>query len=142
MVSLQQSSYMNIPVSCKTFALIRIFCFSSNYVNPFMHNVVKWPNMLSKSCGVNSARFLKYVWPFCNIMHERVILEIIVRGRVGSFFFGVIRWQRSISIFSSIPIFILNISCTFISHSSQVSFDVSTIPSIRLLFLLDLSRVQ
>ena len=25
-----------------------------------------------KSCGVNTARFLKYVWPFYNIMHERV----------------------------------------------------------------------
>ena len=24
-----------------------------------------------KSCGVNTARFLKYVWPFCN-MHEMV----------------------------------------------------------------------
>ena len=34
--------------------------------NPFMHNVVKWPN------GVNTARFLKYDWPFYNIMHERV----------------------------------------------------------------------
>ena len=28
-----------------------------------MHNVVKWPN---------TARFLKYVWPFYNIMDERV----------------------------------------------------------------------
>ena len=25
-----------------------------------------------KSCGVNTARFLKYVWPFYNIMNERV----------------------------------------------------------------------
>ena len=25
-----------------------------------------------KSCGVNTARFLKYVWPFYNIIHERV----------------------------------------------------------------------
>ena len=39
--------------------------------NPFMHNVVKWPNILWKSCGVHTARFLKYVWPFYN-MHERV----------------------------------------------------------------------
>ena len=31
-----------------------------------MHNAVKWPNR------VNSARFLKYVWPFYNIMHESV----------------------------------------------------------------------
>ena len=86
-------------MSFKTFALIKIFCFSLNFVN----------------------------------------LEIIVRGRVGSLFFGVIRWQRSTSIFSLIPIFILNISCTFISHSSQVSLGVSTIPSMRMLFLLDLS---
>ena len=41
-------------------------------VNPFVHNVVKWPNILLKSCGVNSARFLKYIWPFYNTMHERV----------------------------------------------------------------------
>ena len=39
--------------------------------NPFMHNV-KWPNILYKSYGVNAARFLKYVWPFDNIMYERV----------------------------------------------------------------------
>ena len=25
-----------------------------------------------KSCGAHTARFLKYVWPFYNIMHERV----------------------------------------------------------------------
>ena len=35
-----------------------------------MHNVVKWPNIILKSCGVNTARFLKCVWPFYN-MHER-----------------------------------------------------------------------
>ena len=46
-------------------------------INPFMHNVVKWSKILSKSCGVNTARFLKYVWPFCNIMHERVNPQII-----------------------------------------------------------------
>ena len=42
----------------------------AHYVNPFMH-VVKWPNILLKSCGVNNARFLKYVWPVY-IMHEGV----------------------------------------------------------------------
>ena len=41
-------------------------------INPFMHNVVKWPNILLKSCGVHTAKFLKYVWPFYNIIHERV----------------------------------------------------------------------
>ena len=40
--------------------------------NPFMHNVVKWPNILQKSCGAHTARFLKYVWPFYIIMHEKV----------------------------------------------------------------------
>ena len=37
-----------------------------------MHNIVKWPNILQKSCGVHTASFLKYVSPFYNIMHERV----------------------------------------------------------------------
>ena len=27
----------------------------------FCHNVGKWPNLLEKSCGVHTARFLKYV---------------------------------------------------------------------------------
>ena len=43
--------------------------------NPFMHNVVKWSNILSKPCGVHTARFLKYVWPFYNITHEKVKLR-------------------------------------------------------------------
>ena len=42
------------------------------WVNPFTHDVLKWPNILLKSCGVHTARFLKYVWPFYNIMRERV----------------------------------------------------------------------
>ena len=45
-----------------------------------MH-VVKWSNIFSKSCGVNTARFLKYVWPFDNIMHERV-KELLTKGEV------------------------------------------------------------
>ena len=36
-----------------------------------MH-VIKWPNIFEKSCGVHTAGFLKYVWPFHNIMYERV----------------------------------------------------------------------
>ena len=39
-----------------------------NFINPLFHNVEKWPNKLLKSCGVNTARCLKYVWPFFNIM--------------------------------------------------------------------------
>ena len=41
-------------------------------LNTFMHNVEKWPNILQKSGGVHTARFLKYVWSFSNVMHERV----------------------------------------------------------------------
>ena len=62
-----------------------------NLVNPFMHYVVKWPNIHWKSCGgVHTARFLKYVWPFYN-MHERVNmvrsgkgLSVIVWNHFGS----------------------------------------------------------
>ena len=39
-----------------------------------MHNVVKWPDILLKFCVVNTARFLKYVWPFY-IIHARVNLR-------------------------------------------------------------------
>ena len=31
---------------------------------PFIHNVRKWLNILLKSCGVHTARFLKQIWPF------------------------------------------------------------------------------
>ena len=51
----------------KTFNLKALRTF-----NPFMHNVVKWPNILWKPCGIHTARFLKHVWPFYNIIHERV----------------------------------------------------------------------
>ena len=45
--------------------------------NPFMHNIVKRPNIILKSCGVDTERFLKYVWPFYTIMHERANLVMI-----------------------------------------------------------------
>ena len=51
--------------------------FRCNQYIPFTHNVVKWPNILYKSSGVNTARFLMYVWPFYNIMHEKDILKIL-----------------------------------------------------------------
>ena len=42
-------------------------------INPFMHNVKKWPKILLKFCGVHNARLLKHVLrPFLNIMHEIV----------------------------------------------------------------------
>ena len=37
-----------------------------------MHNVEKQSNILYKSGDVNTERFLKYVWPFFNIMYEKV----------------------------------------------------------------------
>ena len=58
---------------CKKVSVSGMFSeMGSELVNPFMHNVVKWPNILYKSFDVHTARFLKYVWPFYNIMHERV----------------------------------------------------------------------
>ena len=35
--------------------------YTENSLSPFMHNVVKWPNILKKYCAVKIARFLKYV---------------------------------------------------------------------------------
>ena len=43
-----------------------------------MQNIEKRPSILQKSCGVNAAKFLKYVWPFFNIILERVQLTDIV----------------------------------------------------------------
>ena len=60
--------------------------FAVSPFNHFMHNVVKWPNILLKSCVVNTVRFLKYVWPFCNIMHARVNNEIGLKRR--TFFYA------------------------------------------------------
>ena len=47
-------------------------------VKPFKHNVEKWSNILLKSCGVNTARFLKYIWQFFDVMHESVNLLYVV----------------------------------------------------------------
>ena len=43
-----------------------------NDINLSVHTVGKWKNILWKSCGVNTARLLKYVWPFFKTMHKRV----------------------------------------------------------------------
>ena len=37
-----------------------------------MHDAEKWPNIVLKTCGVNTVRFLEYAWPFFNILHIRV----------------------------------------------------------------------
>ena len=37
-----------------------------------MHNVKKRPNLILKSPSVHIARFLKYIRPFFNTMHEKV----------------------------------------------------------------------
>ena len=47
--------------------------------NLFVHNIKKWSNMLQKSCGVHTARFLKYVWPFFKIMDERFMSKNITK---------------------------------------------------------------
>ena len=53
--------------------------------NPFMHNVVNCPDKLVKYCGVCTVRFLKYVWPFLNIMHETVKCFFESRWRMRSY---------------------------------------------------------
>ena len=50
--------------------------------NAFIHNVEKWPNILLKSCGVNTAKFLKYVLPFFNIRNERVKITLLKINRI------------------------------------------------------------
>ena len=37
-----------------------------------MQNVEERPNILYKSRGVHGTRFLKYIWPFFNIINERI----------------------------------------------------------------------
>ena len=44
-----------------------IKCFISLF-NPSMYYVEKWPYVLL--CCMNTARFLKKIWPFYKIMHE------------------------------------------------------------------------
>ena len=41
--------------------------------NPVMQNVEKWPNILFKKLWCERQRFLKYVSPFFNVIHERVL---------------------------------------------------------------------
>ena len=63
-------------ISCNKCLLSQSLSVLSNF-NPFMHNV-KFPNMLLKSCGVYTARFLQFVWPFYNIIHVRVKMQSVM----------------------------------------------------------------
>ena len=67
---LQLSSLLHLQNS----TISSIFaCKAKIAFKPFMHDVEKWSNILWKCFGVHTARFFKYVWPFFNIMHERLI---------------------------------------------------------------------
>ena len=72
------NKYSNAKLSLEKNIRKRVSCYfpALTNINLFMHNFVKWPHILKKSYGVNTARFLKYVWPFYNIMHERVKWKI------------------------------------------------------------------
>ena len=68
---------LEIVVSWKSLNLtlpLNSCCFFSTKINinPFIYNVEKWSNIRRKSCFVNASRFLKYVWPFFNIIHESI----------------------------------------------------------------------
>ena len=55
-----------VTIGCTTY-----YIYNTDF-NPFVHNVVKWLNILQKSGVVHNVRFFKYVRPFYNIIHERV----------------------------------------------------------------------
>ena len=52
---------MQLPIPVKFF----------NCFGPFTYNTENGQTYL-KSCGVQTARFLMYAWPFLNMMNERV----------------------------------------------------------------------
>ena len=46
--------------------------FPETLINPFKHNVERWPDILLKPC---SAKFFKVFSTFFNIKHERVEVQ-------------------------------------------------------------------
>ena len=63
-----------VKLNCK---LTRMHIVKTKYMifaifKCFMHNAEKWPNMLYKFCVALTAKFLKYVRPFFNVMHGKV----------------------------------------------------------------------
>ena len=70
--------HLSLPSSLVDQMSTRIFW--ELVANPFIHNVEKWSDILLKSCGVNTARFLKHVWPFFNIMSEKVKSKLSPRS--------------------------------------------------------------
>ena len=46
--------------------------FPETLINPFKHNVERWPDILLKTC---SAKFFKVFSTFFNIKHERVEVQ-------------------------------------------------------------------
>ena len=101
-------------------------------INPFMGKVIKRPNILRKSCGVHTARFLKNVWPFYNIIHE--IVKGGLSGRMTWQFINVLElyssYKRKLSNFRFRSIFIFNKkeaqSCQFGSYWWKAQFEVLT----------------
>ena len=47
--------------------------------NPFMNNAKQWPNTIQNFCGVNTTKFSKYIWPYFDVIRDRVN-EIILKG--------------------------------------------------------------
>ena len=70
MIKKIQIIYINIHKSAFRVSLF----IPQNIHMPYssMYNVEKWPKLFLKSCGVNTAKFLRRVWPFFKIMHEMV----------------------------------------------------------------------
>ena len=59
---------------------------------PYHHHVEKWSNIFLKSCGVNTVRFLKYVWHFSILCLKglslrnriQIFLRLISRNEFGN----------------------------------------------------------
>ena len=73
--------FLKLRTAVQTVFVIRssIKRYEQNYISkyisftPFIKSMCFRPlNPLMHVHGVHTARFLKYVWPFYNIMHERV----------------------------------------------------------------------
>ena len=47
-----------------------------------MQILKNWANILLKACGAHTTRFLKYVWPFFNIINERVKPKDIKKSNI------------------------------------------------------------
>ena len=71
------------------------FCQCSKF-KPFMRNVEEWPIILWKFYRAHTTRSLRYVWPFSNIMHERINLKSLCRSNYVAVFRHRFYWMTQL----------------------------------------------